>query len=362
MGLKGNPGGSVERKKVLEKFYRRYSKWLAAFLLFSSGLFSGWLFFDYFELDKQLVSDRGEEEKAEKHEGTYGFVNPLLECESPDVRLSRELTPFKEKIELLISEKKRTGMIKTISVYFRDLNNGPWFGINEREEFVPASLLKIPLMIGYLKLSETNPGLMTSKLKFEGNPFPSMETVLPDVAVKKGHFYTVEELIYIMIVYSDNNAAYTLRFSDKWNSYKKTYADFGLQVPGDVPIDYRISVKKYASFFRILFNSSYLNKELSNKALEILSKVDFKDGLVAGVPEGVTVSHKFGERADNEALQLHDCGIVYYPDHPYLLCIMSRGQKFEDLATTIQDISRLTYKEVDSQMHMRSLSGAREGS
>ena len=44
----------------------------------------------------------------------------------------------------------------------------------------------------------------------------------------------------------------------------------------------------------------------------MLSTSDFSDGLVAGVPVGTVVSHKFGERhfvGDADVEQLHDCGI-----------------------------------------------------
>jgi hypothetical protein len=37
----------------------------------------------------------------------------------------------------------------------------------------------------------------------------------------------------------------------------------------------------YASFFRVLFNASYLNRKDSEKALALLTKVAFRDGLIA---------------------------------------------------------------------------------
>jgi hypothetical protein len=47
--------------------------------------------------------------------------------------------------------------------------------------------------------------------------------------------------------------------------------------------------------------------------------------------------------------QLHDCGIIYYPGNPYLLCVMTRGTDWSALEKTIQTISAMTYKEVDSR-------------
>ena len=39
-------------------------------------------------------------------------------------------------------------------IYFEDLNTGAWFGINERDEFLPASLSKIPVIVAILKKVE----------------------------------------------------------------------------------------------------------------------------------------------------------------------------------------------------------------
>jgi beta-lactamase class A len=108
----------------------------------------------------------------------------------------------------------------------------------------------------------------------------------------------------------------------------------------------------YAIFFRVLFNASYLDKEYSEKAMELLAQSDFNDGLVAGLPRGVIVAHKFGERGNlpgSSDYQLHDCGIVYYPNHPYLLCVMSRGNDIQHLENSIAQVSRFVYDEIDNQ-------------
>jgi hypothetical protein len=70
---------------------------------------------------------------------------------------------------------------------------------------------------------------------------------------------------------------------------------------------------------------------------------------VAGVPPEIVVSHKFGERhfeGDVEIEQLHDCGIVYKPNHPYMLCIMTRGHDVRTLAPVIAQISKMVYSHV----------------
>lgn len=49
------------------------------------------------------------------------------------------------------------GDIINLSVYFRNLTNGNWFGIEEKELFSPASLMKLPLLLAYYKLEEQQP-------------------------------------------------------------------------------------------------------------------------------------------------------------------------------------------------------------
>jgi hypothetical protein len=110
------------------------------------------------------------------------------------------------------------------------------------------------------------------------------------------------------------------------------------------------SVHDYASIFRSLYNVSYLNAGDSEKLLSWLARSTYRKGLVAGVPAGVPVAHKFGERylADGSK-QLHDCGIIYYPRNAYSLCVMTKGPDWQALTDIVATISRRVYAEVDSR-------------
>jgi hypothetical protein len=43
---------------------------------------------------------------------------------------------------------------------------------------------------------------------------------------------------------------------------------------------------------------------------------------------------------------MHDCGIVYAKNQPYVLCVMSRGKSFADLSDAIALISKTVYDEM----------------
>ena len=154
-----------------------------------------------------------------------------------------------------------------------------------------------------------------------------------------------------MITYSDN-AAYALLIDHISNvELIRTYNDLGVDISRsfDNPDGNIMTLKDYSTFYRILYNSSFLTKTYSEKALEILSKTTFSEGMIGGVPTGTVVSHKFGERVFSSTgeKQLHDCGIVYASDKTYILCVMTKGKIFSDLADTIKTISSKIYLSVN---------------
>jgi len=320
-------------------------------LVFLSGLIIG-LFFGI----KWRVQTYTEKQELRLADG-YKFINPLLECEIAGEQVEfSELTPFKREINALIA-KSRDQKFRHISVYFRDLNNGLWFGMSEKEPFAPASLLKVPTMIAMLKSAEQRPEILSKQLVYEGRTdLNEAEIYKPELKLEAGKSYSIDELLYRSISHSDNNAN-TMIFNEiEQELLVRTYKDLGLPVPTANAPENFMSVKQYASFFRILFNASYLSKEMSEKALSLLNRSTFRNGIVSGVPPGIQIAHKFGERisvTDPETIQMHDCGIIYYPGKPYLLCIMSRGKDFNALNEMISDISKAVFEEVDRQSRSR---------
>ena len=113
---------------------------------------------------------------------------------------------------------------------------------------------------------------------------------------------------------------------------------------------YQINSKDFASFFRVLYNSTYINNKNSETALYYLSETDFNDGIVSGVDDNIIISHKYGQISNNKLMQLHDCGIIYYPDNNYILCVMVKGYDIKNMTTVIQEVSRAVYDEIKKQM------------
>jgi beta-lactamase class A len=289
-----------------------------------------------------------------------GLINPLVEYEISSSFYDKALKLFREDIQKVVDEKIKNKQADEIAVYFRSLNNGPWFGIKEDDAFFPASLMKVPLMIAYYKWTEEDPNILKKEIKYDDSYFKMLgnfndfQYFKSENPIEVGKTYTVEELIERMIINSDNNAKNLLILNlDTPERLFKIYTDLGLaSVPelrgtGDI-----LSVHEYATFFRVLYNASYLSKDLSQKALKLLTETNFKQGLVGKLPQDIQIAHKFGEHQDDndQYKQLHDCGIVYYPSYPYLICFMTRGQSFDDLTKVIQDLSLEVYNNIHEQI------------
>ena len=281
-------------------------------------------------------------------EGRVGLTNPLLGCEVSDRKQFAEYKTLEDKVGAFINNEKKKGTITSASFYFRESDSGRWTGINENETFYPASLLKVPLMITYLKLAENDPEFLRKRVRYESGPDQNAREQIPSGAsIQPGATYTIDELLSFMIVDSDNNAATLLFKSISESELEDVLGDLGINIPlHDFTGDF-MSPRTYSLFFRILYNASYLNKEMSQKALELLSRSNFNEGLRAGVDAKVTVAHKFGEaqKPDEGIVELHDCGIVYATD-PYFICVMTKGKDISLLKKSVAQLSALVYNEV----------------
>jgi beta-lactamase class A len=332
----------------------RKSGW--AFLAFGMGLVLGLAL-------REVPSHVGSESASAVQEvraGGFHFINPLLECEIPEgAERPGELKSFRQDVEALVTSCLRKGMADNISVYFRDLNDGPWFAISPEENFAPASLLKVPILITALRKAERDPSFLKIPITLPPDFAPDKGQAIPPLEVlEAGKTYTVEELLRRMIVYSDNRAVSIIDQLLSTEEQLATFRALGVGFHESATEPFNLSVASYASFFRILFNASYLNRDMSERALSLLASSRFQRGIRAGIPGTVTVAEKFGHwmipASEPTRQELHDCGIVYYPGRPYLLAVMTRGNDIPRLDSAIRLISAEVFRHVDEQTRQES--------
>lgn len=301
---------------------------------------------------------------VQRRSGPNKLINPLLECDiAGDVLANRALVPFKERVAEAAARLARADKDLTISVYFRELNDGLWFSLGETRKYFPASLNKVPLAIAILHMADRlGPAqVLDRRVRFDlDRDYNEIQSFSPANRMQPGAEYAVSELITRMIAHSDNNAFHLLMRVVERAELEQVYRVLRMQSPRVPEDDEFLSVQTFASFFRALYSATYLTPDASEWLLETLAQSDFRTGLVAGVPAGVQVAHKFGEAGDDGSglVQLHDCGIVYVPGRPYLLCVMSRGKRFDELDEVIAAISREVHAEVAAQQLRQAVRAA----
>jgi hypothetical protein len=284
----------------------------------------------------------------------YPLVNPLLLCNGPQTVLNQNKS-LQNKVASFVSSRISQGKASDMSVYLVDYSGGGWVGVNENQGYDAASLYKVPVMIAYYQQAERDPTLLNRMVEWNGTDQNEGEYFKSPGDIQPNTPYSINTLINSMIVNSDNTALILLTKSIDQQTLLNVYTDLGLQAPlNDVAVQ-DISVKTYASFFRVLYNGTYLSWADSEKALDLLSQAHLPNGIASAVPTGVTVADKFGERTVQDSAgtvtgrELHDCGIIYKPGSPYLLCVMSSGSvsdTFDMLDQNIHDLSALVYVNI----------------
>ncbi len=273
------------------------------------------------------------------------FVEPLLAV--GNFELLRDFGSLQYRIERMVTQFKAEKSAKRVSVYFRDLASGRWMGTGENEKYAPASMYKVALLLTILKAAESDPSLLFHLLTFQNGMTPPSERE-PAPRLIVGQSYSITKLLQYLIVNSDNDAKNLLQSFISPESRREVFTDLGLTPPDLNDTGDSLSAKDYSIFFRVLFNGTYLSPASSESALELLSRPEFTEGLVAGIPKETSVAHKFGRRIFNEVNapareELHDCGNVYLANHPYFLCVMTEGWSDETLSGIISQISQTVY-------------------
>jgi beta-lactamase class A len=285
------------------------------------------------------------------------LINPRFACGKEFAIRKTEYRELRSELLQYVDTQKEAGNVREASIYFRDLEAGPVMGINESEAFIPASLLKIPLALAFFSLREEQSEKIFEEriayVRAATAPTP-VQTFKPKHGLVDGEEYSIEELIERTLIYSDNESAevlyeYLLR-NYGYGTLAAAYRNLGIvDVGADINVA-AVTAKDYASVFRQLYNASYLNPGDSQHFLSLLAKTEFDYALTLNLPREMRVVHKFGERyLDDGEKQLHDCGIVYYPGNPYLLCVMTKGVDFTKLQGFIGHVSRRVYEEVDAR-------------
>jgi len=233
------------------------------------------------------------------------------------------------------------------SLYFEDLNSGAWFGIKENNLYNQWSLLKLKVAATVLKKVERRELVLDNKIKLSPADLDTA-TLFPELN-HAGDELTLRELLERLIRYSDNTASFALCRLFDADEFQDTLLAVGtLPASPDKPGNFLppVSPKEYANALRDLYFAKYLSKPSSDLMLALMADTVCEDQIRRGLPPDIKVAHKVGFNAGSG--EFHDCGIVYLPGAPYILCVMSKNNTRAEADRVISEISRWVYEFICS--------------
>ena len=235
-----------------------------------------------------------------------------------------------------------------VGVYFEYLPSGTSIGANDKEEIILASLSKVPAVISIFKKIERGQMSLDDILIINKEHLDQRFGTLWKQG--EGTRLTVDELIRLTLIESDNTSYNVLLGQLQGQELNDVYKNLDISItirPKEDKKHLRVSPKNYSSIFRSLYLSSSLSEKNSNYILNILTKTIPKDKIVAGVPDTIKVAHKIGvfEELTTSENVFIDCGIIYVPNRPYILCAFVLDTD-EQAKKHISYISKIIYDYV----------------
>ncbi len=225
-----------------------------------------------------------------------------------------------------------------ISVRVENLRNGASFNINEQKKYPPLSLNKVPLSVLIMQKVENGKVSLDTMIPIRNE---TRDNYFGDLYQNQAKQLPLRVLLEKMLSESDNTAFYTLlEYLNKedlrflFDYYPIDFAAY--YNTSIVNESFRLDVRKYSNVFRSLYLSTLLEAKNSEYIMTLLKDSAFDVKKLAGLPQDVTVVHKYGVGYINDLKSMHDCGIMYIPENTKILyCIMTEGLEADQAAQKI---------------------------
>ncbi len=236
---------------------------------------------------------------------------------------------------------------------FKDKSLKPQgFELNTTNSFPSASLYKLVLMAAvYKQIQDGRLSLednMTASKQYLTERLGSVDFGYEEVGDEIS--YTTEEALTRTATISDNFAAIMLTDKIFKLSQQSQNSDLLTQTARDLGMNNTFfkkdelittTAQDVAIFFKHLYKGEVVSPEYSAKIIEMLSQSKLNNRIPDQLPDNIKIAHKTGELSRVR----HDAGIVFLPDNPYLIVLLS--QDLEDENEGVQTFSDLSKKIFD---------------
>jgi len=267
---------------------------------------------------------------------SYPLLAKRIQIDNPnDVKLN--FSELRKQLDVYVKQQQNPD---SLSIYYEFLPSGVAININDKNESIAASLMKLPVVMSLYKASEL--GIVDLDRKI-----PLQEQWLNQEYGKlylkgAGYELTLRDAAKLTLRDSDNTALLMI-----WDSIEKARLPQDEESLNYLDVDFSIvedgraliGARSYSSILKCLYLSCYNSKDSSQEMLSYLAESTFTNRLTREIPNDIKVAHKIGTY--NIRYQ-SDCGIVYLDKNNYVLCVMIEGQ--DPLASEqIAQVSRIVY-------------------
>jgi beta-lactamase class A len=233
-------------------------------------------------------------------------------------------------------------------ILIKDLKTGYKIGFNEDIPFPAASLIKVPIMACVYCAEKEAKIDIRQKVIIKNHDKTSGAGILK--YVPEGIGFDIEELVRLMIVYSDNTATNILIDLLGFYYLNNCFKNLGLR---DTSIYRKIldnqarkegkenytTAQDIGYILEMIYRKELISKEISDRCLEYLKQQKIHDRIPAFLPSSVLVAHKTG--LENGVC--HDAGIIFSKEGDFLICVLTQ-HRFKTARPSKQFIAQVAKK------------------
>ncbi|NQU74487.1 MAG: serine hydrolase [Candidatus Omnitrophica bacterium] len=236
------------------------------------------------------------------------------------------------------------------SIVIKDLKRGWIINLDENIKLPSASLVKVPIMASCFYAAANGKLDLNSRVLLEARHKAGGSGEIE--GKPNGTAFTIEELIDLMIIQSDNTATNMLIDLLGFDYLNACFKKFGLE---DTNISRmmmdmksrRMGIENYttardmALVFEKIYTGHLINRKVSLRCLNILKQQKMQDRIPARLPDDIAVAHKTGL----EKGICHDVGIVFTNNGDFLICALTKhhDKSARRAKRLISKIAFLTY-------------------
>jgi beta-lactamase class A len=227
------------------------------------------------------------------------------------------------------------------SVYYKNLETGKSFGIDENQINTGASVNKVPIIASLYLLAKEGKINLDDRITIQESDLQNYGT--GSIRYQKmPQVYSLRNLARLALKESDNTAAHVIELRVGEENVQKLVDSWGMTQTNMV--ENKTTPFDMGLIFEKIYRGEIADPANSQELLEFMSDTSFEDRIPKGVPTRIKTYHKTG---DGEGF-VHDVGLVSTDNGTYYLGVMTSdiGEQETETKNTIAEISKKIFESV----------------